>query len=110
MAYLFGSRATGKARVDSDVDVFVEMEERLRIPDELLIECGGPLDAFHMPDGCGWACAIGSETDRRLKIHRYMHEEVIEMPLGQVLDIAREVAKHHWPPAPRPVQKVTMPF
>jgi len=48
--FLFGSRSpysTHPARQDSDIDVFVESEDELsQIPAELLIDNGGPIDAF----------------------------------------------------------------
>ena len=66
MAYMFGSRLRGDYREDSDWDLFADDQEISLIPQELLICNGGPLDVFHMPDGGGWAVAVGE--DRFLKV------------------------------------------
>jgi len=59
---LFGSRANGEARPDSDIDLFLEFPEELDLlPPELLMANGGPVDAFWLPGTDGWATAVGDE-------------------------------------------------
>lgn len=64
--YLFGSRARGEARLLSDVDVFFTDDEPAP-PREWLLCNGGPVDAFGMPAGDGWALPITeNENDDRM--------------------------------------------
>lgn len=65
--YLFGSRSPAASHMpkrSSDIDVFVEtLEEAAALPSEWLIGNGGPVDAFSMPGGDGWALPVTEDPD-----------------------------------------------
>ena len=90
MAVLFGSRARGTHREDSDIDVLVTEEEAKMIPRQLLAENGGPIDAFYMPESDGWASAVGSYEQRMVRVFDE-HEVLIEykeIDINEVIKLA----------------------
>ena len=90
MAVLFGSRARGTHREDSDIDVLVTEEEAKMIPRQLLTENGGPIDAFYMPESDGWAIAVGSYEQRMVRVFDE-HEVLIEykeIDINEVIKLA----------------------
>ena len=90
MAVLFGSRARGTHREDSDIDVLVTEEEAKTIPNQLLTENGGPIDAFYMPESDGWAIAVGSYEQRMVRVFDE-HEVLIgykEIDINEIIKLA----------------------
>ncbi len=82
--YLFGSRARGEHKPNSDVDVFVAPEEAWSFPDELVWERGkGPIDLWYLPDESGFSQAVLRPNEGILK-DTYM----VEMTQGDIESIA----------------------
>jgi hypothetical protein len=94
---LFGSRARGEARIDSDIDIFIEDDEEVSmIPRAWLIDNGGPVDAFEMPNGDGTAFPLtdNEDSDRRLILERdwdYIVLTLQKISLEQLEKLVKEV-------------------
>ena len=64
MIYLFGSRAHGCPRLDSDIDLLITEDSEAEALRPYLIAHGGPVDAFW--DGPDWLVPVDEEESGRM--------------------------------------------
>ena len=90
MIYLFGSRAKGLHRPDSDVDVIITEDPEAEVLRPHLIAHGGPVDAFW--DGPDWLSPVDEEESGRL-LMLDGPTTFIPITLGNVMAIISQVKK-----------------